>query len=149
MIVGSTPQKVPTPPKPVASTGVAASAPAAAAPKALEPPARLRVVGGVDAREDMAHVDDRAVGEHDVRMVVGLGEGPVVGHRDAGVGQLLLVGRIDGLRGDLAHPPDAEDAIETAYDRGWTDGLPVVPPIEEFVDEFLDGRHHRQAVRPA
>ena len=27
--------------------------------------------------------------------------------------------------------------IEYCYDQGWTDGLPVVPPIQEFVDEFL------------
>ena len=32
---------------------------------------------------------------------------------------------------------DAEDAIETAYDRGWTDGLPVVPPTPARVDAML------------
>jgi hypothetical protein len=31
----------------------------------------------------------------------------------------------------------ARELIEYCYDRGWTDGLPVVPPIREFVDEFL------------
>jgi hypothetical protein len=31
----------------------------------------------------------------------------------------------------------ARDAIEHYYRQGWTDGLPVVPPIQEFVDEFL------------
>ena len=31
----------------------------------------------------------------------------------------------------------ARRAIEYYYERGWTDGLPVVPPIQEFVDEFL------------
>ncbi|MCS7050283.1 MAG: hypothetical protein NZL87_01570 [Thermomicrobium sp.] len=31
----------------------------------------------------------------------------------------------------------AREAIEYCYERGWTDGLPVVPPAEEFVDEFL------------
>lgn len=31
----------------------------------------------------------------------------------------------------------AREAIEYCYDRGWTDGLPVVPPLHEFVDEFL------------
>ena len=31
----------------------------------------------------------------------------------------------------------ARQAIEYCYDQGWTDGLPVVPPIQEFVDEFL------------
>ena len=32
---------------------------------------------------------------------------------------------------------DARQAIEYCYAKGWTDGLPVVPPLEEFVDEFL------------
>jgi hypothetical protein len=31
----------------------------------------------------------------------------------------------------------ARAAIEYCYDQGWTDGLPVVPPLPEFVDEFL------------
>ena len=31
----------------------------------------------------------------------------------------------------------ARELIEYCYARGWTDGLPVVPPIQEFVDEFL------------
>jgi hypothetical protein len=31
----------------------------------------------------------------------------------------------------------ARELIEHCYDQGWTDGLPVVPPVQEFVDEFL------------
>jgi hypothetical protein len=31
----------------------------------------------------------------------------------------------------------ARELVEYCYDQGWTDGLPVVPPIQEFVDEFL------------
>jgi len=31
----------------------------------------------------------------------------------------------------------AREAIEYCYEQGWTDGLPVVPPIQEFVDELL------------
>src|ERR1051326_4026986 len=31
----------------------------------------------------------------------------------------------------------ARELIEYCYDQGWSDGLPVVPPIKEFVDEFL------------
>ena len=36
-----------------------------------------------------------------------------------------------------------DDAFEYMYSRGWTDGLPVVPPTEEKVLRFLDmvGRH--------
>jgi hypothetical protein len=32
-----------------------------------------------------------------------------------------------------------EDDIETAFERGWTDGLPVVPPTEERVVRMLAG----------
>src|SRR5882762_3456645 len=31
----------------------------------------------------------------------------------------------------------ARELIEYCFAQGWTDGLPVVPPIKEFVDEFL------------
>jgi hypothetical protein len=31
----------------------------------------------------------------------------------------------------------ARELIEYCYDKGWTDGLPVVPAIQPFVDEFL------------
>ena len=36
-----------------------------------------------------------------------------------------------------------DDAIELCYERGWTDGLPVVPPTEDKVLRFLEfvGRH--------
>lgn len=33
---------------------------------------------------------------------------------------------------------DAFAAMETAFERGWTDGLPVVPPTPELVAAFLD-----------
>jgi hypothetical protein len=32
---------------------------------------------------------------------------------------------------------DYADLLEDYYERGWTDGLPVVPPTPELVDEFL------------
>jgi peroxiredoxin len=32
------------------------------------------------------------------------------------------------------------DVLEDLFDRGWTDGLPVVPPTRERVDAMLDGR---------
>ena len=35
---------------------------------------------------------------------------------------------------------DLEDEVEVAYARGWTDGLPVVPPTEERVLRMLAGR---------
>ena len=34
-------------------------------------------------------------------------------------------------------PGTTEDAVEYCYQRGWTDGLPVVPPTEDRVLEFL------------
>ena len=33
---------------------------------------------------------------------------------------------------------DVYAAIELYYERGWTDGLPVVPPTEKRVRAFLD-----------
>ena len=33
---------------------------------------------------------------------------------------------------------DAVEAIERCYEFGWTDGLPVVPPTLERVNQFLD-----------
>jgi hypothetical protein len=42
----------------------------------------------------------------------------------------------------LAHPSvetaDALEAIELFTERGWTDGLPIIPPTEERVTEFLE-----------
>jgi hypothetical protein len=31
----------------------------------------------------------------------------------------------------------ARAAIEYYFEKGWSDGMPVVPPVAEFVDEFL------------
>ena len=40
----------------------------------------------------------------------------------------------------MAYQVDTEiDAIEYAYDRGWSDGLPVVPPTRDRIDRMLDG----------
>ena len=41
-----------------------------------------------------------------------------------------------------------EDEIEAAFDRGWTDGLPVVPPTEARVLRMLEGttRHPAEVV---
>ena len=33
---------------------------------------------------------------------------------------------------------DLLDAIEECYERGWTDGLPVVPPVPSLVQRFLE-----------
>ena len=34
---------------------------------------------------------------------------------------------------------DGEDEIEACYDRGWSDGLPLVPPTELRVVKMLQG----------
>ena len=44
----------------------------------------------------------------------------------------------------LAEWDDVVEAIERCYELGWTDGLPVVPPTYERVNQFLD-----RAGRPA
>jgi len=50
---------------------------------------------------------------------------------------------------------DALDVNEHYQQNGWTDGLPIVPPTEERVREFLDaaglapGGHHRRRVGAA
>lgn len=41
---------------------------------------------------------------------------------------------------------DLEDDAEAAYDRGWTDGLPVVPPTEQRVLRMLAGRDPAEVV---
>jgi hypothetical protein len=39
-----------------------------------------------------------------------------------------------------AATPDAFDDLEDMFERGWTDGLPVIPPTRERVDAMLAGR---------
>jgi peroxiredoxin len=39
-----------------------------------------------------------------------------------------------------AERTDAHDEIEEMYERGWTDGLPVVPPTRDRVERMLGGR---------
>lgn len=43
-----------------------------------------------------------------------------------------------GLGSNRVEVTDVLEAIETYYQRGWTDGLPVVPPTEERVLQFLE-----------
>lgn len=59
---------------------------------------------------------------------------------DPGVAEELAVrfggDRLNSRRIELG---DAEDEIEALYDRGWTDGLPVVPPTPARVLRMLQG----------
>src|SRR5579884_2879843 len=47
----------------------------------------------------------------------------------------MTAGAITSARHEL---DDALQAIEFYFEKGWTDGLPVVPPTEARVREFLD-----------
>ena len=47
------------------------------------------------------------------------------------------------LRSRRIEVADPEDAIEAAYDRGWSDGLPVVPPTPLRVAMMLSGTTRR------
>ena len=44
-----------------------------------------------------------------------------------------------GIASRRIEPGADEDLIEACYDRGWTDGLPVVPPTAERVLAMLEG----------
>jgi hypothetical protein len=48
-----------------------------------------------------------------------------------------------GLTSRLLTLGDAEDEIEACYDRGWSDGLPVVPPTPARVLRMLAGTARR------
>ncbi len=39
--------------------------------------------------------------------------------------------------GGVTDPTAVQDAIEYCYERGWTDGLPVVPCDQALLDRFL------------
>jgi thiol-disulfide isomerase/thioredoxin len=79
--------------------------------------------------------------------VSGLGPGlPAYGpgcgsrHLDPGVHEALTVRfRAGELRSRRVHLGDLEDEPEAISDRGWTDGLPVVPPTEARVLAMLAG----------
>ena len=44
-----------------------------------------------------------------------------------------------GIRARTVEVPPGADAIEACYDRGWSDGLPVVPPTPERILRMLAG----------
>ena len=53
------------------------------------------------------------------------------------------------MNAGLPHTVDPHDAIDDVndyfYERGWTDGLPIVPPTEERVEAMLAGMPRRKA----
>ena len=50
----------------------------------------------------------------------------------------------DLLRARQIELAESEDEIEACYDRGWSDGLPVVPPTAVRVIRMLKGTHRAQ-----
>jgi hypothetical protein len=79
--------------------------------------------------------------------LAGLGEGlpalrPGCGskHLDPGIAELVAA-RFGGarLKARRIDVDPLEDEMEACYARGWTDGLPVVPPTEARVLRMLDG----------
>ena len=57
--------------------------------------------------------------------------------------ELLLRFGNPGLAARQIDRGDAEDAVEACYDRGWSDGLPVVPPTPLRVLRMLAGTPRR------
>ena len=53
------------------------------------------------------------------------------------------------MKPDLPHVVEPDDAFDRVndyfYERGWTDGLPIVPPTEARVQAQLAGMPSRQA----
>src|SRR5271156_6561215 len=43
----------------------------------------------------------------------------------------------DTVETDILRVPAGTDLVEWYFEQGWTDGLPVVPPTRERVDEFV------------
>jgi thiol-disulfide isomerase/thioredoxin len=60
--------------------------------------------------------------------------------REPGVFEHLVARYGDpGLTSRRIEVGDWDDPVETAYERGWSDGLPVVPPTDERIFRMLGG----------
>lgn len=107
-------------------------------------PTVIKVVNGVEV--------DRTVGwlRDSWQTITGVNDlGPDLPVMRPGCGSLSVdPDLVDGLRvkfggSSLAarrvEVADAEDVMEMMFTRGWTDGLPVVPPTEERVMAMLEG----------
>ncbi len=59
---------------------------------------------------------------------------------EPGMPEVLLARFGDtGIRARTVDLPPGADAVEACFDRGWTDGLPVVPPTPERILRMLAG----------
>jgi len=101
----------------------------------------------VDGREDKRVVGWRREEWQAITGMASLGEGlpafrPGCGSitMDPGMPARLKVKYGNtGLASRRIEVPALSDPVEACYERGWSDGLPVVPPTEERVLEMLDG----------
>jgi hypothetical protein len=100
-----------------------------------------------DGREDRRIVGWRRADWEAFTGMSGLGEGlpdyrPGCGSKtmDPGMPVKLKVKYGNtGLASRRIHVGKVDDPVEACYERGWSDGMPVVPPTEERVLEMLDG----------
>ncbi|MBA3288693.1 MAG: thioredoxin family protein [Acidimicrobiia bacterium] len=107
-------------------------------------PTLLRVEGGREVERTVGWRRDhwrRMTGDDDLGadlppMRPGCGSLSVDPDREDELRRRFEGSRLRSRRVELAA---AEDEIEAMFDRGWTDGLPVVPPTEERVLRMLDG----------
>ncbi len=107
-------------------------------------PTLLRVDGGVEAERTEGWLRERWEA---LTGVPSLGDGlpehrPGCGSRSVEWGvEEELERRYGGrsLASRRVEIADLEDDVEALFDRGWTDGLPVVPPTEERVRRMLAG----------
>lgn len=107
-------------------------------------PTVLRVVDGVEVQRTVGW--DRAAWRA-ITGITGLGE--ALPEQRPGCGSLSvdpdrvdeLRARFEGhrLRSRRVELADADDEVEVMFARGWTDGLPVVPPTERRVLAMLEG----------
>lgn len=111
-------------------------------------PTLLRVAGGVEiertegwVRSDWERMSGlTALGAQLPAHRPGCGSLSVDPARVDGLRVRFEGGRLQARRIELG---DIEDDIETAFDRGWSDGLPVVPPTPARVLRMLDGTTRR------
>ena len=107
-------------------------------------PTLIRVVDGVEVERTFGWL--RTAWE-EFTGIAGLGEGlppmrPGCGSKSVDpdlVDELNVRHGGSVLRSRRIEVADAEDEIEMMFTRGWTDGLPVVPPTEQRVLKMLTG----------
>ena len=113
-------------------------------------PTLIRFENGVETARTYSW--DREEWER-ISAVSGLGEGlmpfkPGCGALNVmpGIQERLQVKFGDtGITARQIELPPLQDDIEACYERGWTDGLPVVPPTPERVLKMLNGTHRSAA----